>query len=540
MPPGSTPQIFRARAVLAPGASAADALGVAAGRVLAVGALDDVREAMPKAPVTDFGGAVIAPGFNDAHLHLAIAADDLLGVDVSPAVVASLAELTAKIGAAASRTAYGGWVRASGYDDARMPDTRMLTRGELDEATGPVPALVVHVAGHWAVANSAALAAAGLDDDAVPPPGGDFGRDGAGRLNGVLYERALQPFDDSLADSDAPSVVPPYGLEDRLRALADVLRRWHAAGLTSVCDAFTRPQDLKLFAAADERGLLTMRTGFLLTVEHYDLAHRLGLRSGFGDDRLRFVGVKTILDGAIGGRTCLLDEPIDAIHGHGIQALTESELTDQVRAVHGDGNRIGIHANGDRAIRIALDALSSAQRQRPRPGLRHRIEHCSVVDDDILRRMAALGAIAVPFGNYVRQYGGRLIDWYGDERVSRMFAHRSFLDRGIAVAGSSDYPCSAVEPLSAMQAMVTRVGLDGAEVGTQQRISPAEALGVYTTGSATATGEEGVKGALLPGQLADFVVLDESPLDVQSDRIAAIDVLATYVGGECVSRHMPI
>ncbi|MGW5641606.1 amidohydrolase [Saccharopolyspora sp. NPDC003752] len=531
MHPSAEPRIFRARRVITPSSPSADAVAVLGDRIVAVGDADDLRRSLPLARLVDLGDAVVTPGFNDAHVHLSMAADSELQVDVSSAEVSSLAELTAKVGAAARRDPVDGWVQAFGYDDARMAEGRRLTRWDLDEVTGDVPAIVLHVACHWGVVNSAALAAGGITDESLPPSGGEYGRDATGRLDGVLYERALNEFAYGHVDAAGGPVVPQSRFDDRVEALGRVVRRWHAAGVTSVCDALVGPDDIRLFAAAREQGLLTMRVGFLLAAEHYDTLRRLGLRSGFGDAGLRFVGVKTFADGAVGGRTCLLDEPHHGTGDHGIQVLTREELADIVRAVHGDGNRVCVHANGDRAIRLVLDELERAHREMPKPGLRHRIEHCSLVDDDILGRIRALSAIAVPFGNYVHQHGAHLIDWYGEARVERMFAHRSFLDAGITVAGSSDYPCGPVEPLLAVQSMVTRTGWDGAVVGAGQRVSPAEALSVYTTGSAASTGEEGLKGSLVVGQLADFAVLEDDPLEVPHDQISKIAVRATYVGG---------
>ena len=148
--------------------------------------------------------------------------------------------------------------------------------------------------------------------------------------------------------------------------------------------------------------------------------------------------------------------------------------------------------------------------------------------------MKKLGMIGVPFGSYVHYHGGNLLKWYGAERAERMFAHRSFLDLGVAVAGSSDYPCGPFEPLLAMQSCVTRRGHDGASIGPSQRITPLEALQLYTTGGAYASGEQDSKGRLAPGYLADFVVLGADPTAVPHDEIAAIPVRATYVGGRQV------
>jgi predicted amidohydrolase YtcJ len=148
--------------------------------------------------------------------------------------------------------------------------------------------------------------------------------------------------------------------------------------------------------------------------------------------------------------------------------------------------------------------------------------------------MKRLGMIGVPFATYVNYHGGNLLKWYGAERAERMFAHRAFLDRGVAVAGSSDYPCGPFEPLLAMQSCVTRRGWDGAEIGLSQRITPLEALELYTTAGAYASGEQDRKGRLAPGYLADFVVLGADPLTTPPDEIAAIPVRATYVGGQQV------
>lgn len=529
-------QVLRARRVITPSRTPANSIAFVNGRILAVGDFDDLLRKFPHALVQDGGDSVISPGFNDAHLHLALAVEDELSLDASPSTVSSLAELSAIVAAAAEAAEPGrqGWIRAVGYDDAKMKERRILTRWDLDAVTGTIPTIVIHVSAHWAVVNSAALAAGGITDFSTPPSGGDYGRDGNGRLNGILYERAFDDFAYGYRTrADGRSVVPPIGLVDRLLAVERVIGRWHAAGITSVCDALVGPDDIRLFATAREQGLMTMRVGFLLAAEHYDEIHRLRLRSGFGDDHLRFVGVKAFADGAIAGRTCLMDGPTNPEHRE-IQVLTPAEMRDVVERVHGDGNRICVHANGDRAISSVLDELERMQHADPKSALRHRIEHCSIVNDDILRRMHGMSVIAVPLANYVYEHGASLIEWYGEERLERMFAHRAFLDAGVTVGGSSDFPCSAVEPLLAMQSMVTRVGWDGAVVGPSQRISAAEAHSIYTEGSATASGEDGSKGTLAAGKAADFVLLDKDPSEVPPDQISRITVHSTYVAGETV------
>ncbi|SCK05431.1 hypothetical protein H181DRAFT_00074 [Streptomyces sp. WMMB 714] len=530
----TTPVLYRAARIVAQGhaGSEPEALAVADGRIRATGSVSALRDRFPGAREVDFGDACIVPGLNDAHIHLAIAAEDMLHLDLSADAVADVPDLLAQIRREATQAAPGEWIRGSRYDDTK---TGPLSRRELDAAAPDHPVLVVQVAGHWGVANSAALRALHIDEDSAPPEGGEFGRSSDGRLDGRLIERALMNVVYPATARGNPSPLQPSSPQDKLRGLARAQRSWHAAGLTSVCDALIAPQDTDLLHQARRSGQLTLRVGMLLSIDHYGAARALGLGSGFGDDMLRLVGVKAFVDGAIGGRTCLLDEPFADSGGYGLQTTPTEELARQVHTVHADGNRIGVHANGDAAIRLVLDAMEDAQRRTPRPELRHRIEHCSVIDADIVERMRALRAIAVPFAGYVGYHGGSLNRWYGPERTERMFAHRAFLDAGVCVAGSSDYPCGPYQPLRGIQSMVTREGMDdGVPVGPSQRVTPGEALSVFTLGSAEAEGTDDRKGRLVPGYLADFTVLGEDPLTADPHSIASIPVRATYVGGESV------
>jgi predicted amidohydrolase YtcJ len=530
--------IYRARSVITMTNEHPQAFAVLGERMVATGAAQDLHAQFAGAEEVDFGNAVIIPGFNDAHMHLGMTAEDLLHLDLSPKTTSSLSAAKAKLQAQAQRLAPGTWIRASRYDDAKMPEGRVLNRWDLDEVSVEHPILVIHIAGHWGVVNSKALELGKINEGTAPPSGGKFGRDATGRLNGILYEQALFDFAFPSAAKQGRTVAPASSFEERLGGLSRAVQMFHAAGLTSIGDALVGPQELALFQEALRRGLLTLRVNMLITHEHYDHIRRLGLRSGFGDEWLRFGGVKTFVDGAIGGRTCLMEQPFEGTtDDYGIQTMSTSDLRDVVRMVQDDGTRLCTHANGDRAISLLLDQLEAAQAEHPRPNLTHRIEHCTIVNEQILTRMKRLGAIAVPFGSYVFYHGGKLIDWYGRKRVERMFAHRSFLDTGIAVAGSSDYPCGPYEPLLALQSCVTRRGWDGVLVGENQRLTPLQALALYTTNAAYAADEHHIKGRLAPGFLADFVVLSDNPLETDPATLGSIQVLRTYVGGSCVWTH---
>jgi predicted amidohydrolase YtcJ len=246
--------------------------------------------------------------------------------------------------------------------------------------------------------------------------------------------------------------------------------------------------------------------------------------------------VKMMLDGALGGGTCLCREPYpgESDTRNGLQVISDGQFAQQVQQVHDAGLRAAVHANGDLAISKVLDVIESLKQDGPAGSVNHRIEHCSIVDAGLIARIKAAGVTPVPFGAFVHFYGRQINAYYGQERAQMTCAHKSMLDAGIAVAGSSDYPLVPIDPLLAVHSMVTRESADGLVVGPKQRLDVLEALGVYTHGSAAATGEEDIKGRITAGQLADFVVLDQDITAIDSSEIRHTAVRSTWVGGERV------
>ncbi|WP_166354022.1 amidohydrolase [Phytoactinopolyspora limicola] len=532
MTEAQVPRIVRARRIITMTDEQPEALVMLGERIVATGAAADLAGRFPGAERIDVGPAVVVPGLNDAHAHPCLCADGGLYVDLGPDKVTDAGQVRDALAARAAQTPPGEWVVGHNFDVSRTGDGATVDRDLLDQVSTEHPVLIIHYSYHGAVANSAALAAAGYDASTPDPTGGELVRDAAGQPTGVLYERAwTQGY---LGHGNRPGLLPSASIEARVASLARMLGRMNAAGLTSVCDALVHPAHWELYQAARGAGALTARIGMLLWYEFFDPAVQLGLSSGFGDPWLRFTGVKMMADGAVSGGTCLCSRPYQGTHGEttGIQVMTDDELRDAIHLVHRAGSRLAVHANGDLAITKVLDALEAAQAETPaRPGQVHRIEHCSDVDDHLIERIRGLGVIPVPFGAFVHYHGHNLVAHYGTERARRLLPHRRLRDAGVTVAGSSDYPCGPLEPLLALRSMTTRRTHDGTVLGADQRLTPLEALEVYTVGSAAASGEDGIKGRLAPGFLADFTVLDDDPLAVPLDELSAIPVRATWVGG---------
>ena len=521
----------------------ADSLAALHGRILAVGQEHEFAHLIgAETTCIDVGGRTVLPGLIDAHQHLSWFSEEPLKLNCGQAHTPSLKALRTAVAQAAANLSVGEWIRGVNYDDTKMAEARLLSRDDLDEAAPDHPVIVVHISGHWAVVNSAALACGGFDRHSPDPDGGSLGRaSDSGRLDGRLFEMAMFNFAfESLAVG--PTVVPPFARDVRLQALRKATGVLNAAGITGVGDALCSPSYITTYHDLLREGGLSVRVNMIIPYIFLDYLENLGLVGGWGNAWVRASGIKIIVDGAIAGRTAALtDGYANAPDDHGLLLIAEQAKLDRiVERIHASGYQACIHANGDVAIDMALTAIERAQQAAPRPDTRHRIEHCTIIDDALLARMAALKVMALPFTSYIWQHGEKLRPFYG-RRADRMFAHKSFLDAGVAVATGSDHPVGLLSPLMGVQCMVTRRTADGEVVGAAERLSVDEALRVYTVYAAYASFEEHVKGRLAPGYLADAVVLDQDPWDVAPECLADISVDMTIVGGRVVyDRNAPV
>lgn len=502
----------------------AEAFAVLADRFVAVGSTQEMRAWIADGTeVIDAEGGTATPGFIDAHSHPAWGGvEELVNVNLD---LRSIDAIVAALRARAAVTPRGEWVQGFKYDDTKVRDGRQLTIHDLDAAAPEHPVYVVHRGGHTAWYNTRAFERAGVDAQTPDPPGGHIYRqDGA--LTGRVAERANERFDK----------VRPTGSTraQRQAGVALISELMTAAGLTSVHDAQCTVDYATAYQDAYRAGELRFRVAFLATPELYATLDAAGLYSGFGDAWLRVGGVKFVADGSASERTMAMSTPyVGRPDDFGILTMSQAELDEAVEQAHRRRFQIGVHANGDVAIDRVLRAYERAQRIAPRPDPRHRIEHCSLVNPDLLRRIKATGSIPTPFYTYAHYHGDKWAE-YGEEKMQWMFAHRSFLDAGIPVAGASDYIPGPFEPLMAIQSMVTRKDVKGRVWGPRQRIGVDEALRICTLHGAYASFEEDQKGSIAVGKLADFVLLERDPHDADPDRIQEIPVLRTVVGGRTV------
>ncbi|MBK9170494.1 MAG: amidohydrolase [Bryobacterales bacterium] len=505
----------------------AEAFAVLHGRFTAVGSTTDIRAlAGPETRVLDAAGATVVPGFIDAHCHPS-GVNELYGVNLN---LRSIREIQEALRKKAAATPPGYWVSGFLFDDTKLSEGRPLHRRDLDAAAPDHPVSVAHRGGHTVWYNSKAFQLAGVTKATPDPVGGRFFRDPDGEPSGKTAEHARDVFRNVGRREEFTPEQQRARNRAGMRHMSELLT---AQGLTTVHDAGAGSGRERIVAYYDahRNGELRHRAYILIPgPQLLETYKRAGLTTGAGNEWVRIGGVKFVADGSASERTMYMSTPYVGTNDRGILTMSQKEIDEAVEDAHRHGFQIGIHANGDLTIDMVLKAYERVLRQWPHPDRRHRIEHCSLVNPDLLRRIKALNVIPTPFWTYVYYHGEKWAE-YGDEKMQWMFAHRSFLDHGIRVAGASDYPPGPFEPLMAIQSMVTRKDYKGREWGSNQRITVAQALQVATVNGAYASYEETEKGSITPGKLADFVMLERDPHETDPETIKDIKVLRTVVGG---------
>jgi predicted amidohydrolase YtcJ len=477
-------------------------LAVAGGKVTAVGGADLMALKGPRTRVVDLQESAVLPGFNDAHAHVVYYGLARFGADLSG--VRSVTEIVARLQEHGRRLKKGEWQQGLGYRVDELAELRAPHRTELDQATRERPCYIDERGGHSRVANTAALEAAGLMGAGQDPPGGHIGRDRNGTPNGLLIETAMR----LVAD-----VQPSPALERREQGILSAQRLLLSRGITSVGAAVNRgfADDLRAYQRLADGGRLTMRVNEFLSWELLEAASGLGVRAGFGGAILRAGPIKVFVDGGA--------ERVAMRSGGGVWRTAPEELRELVARATVAGLQVAAHAIGDGAIEAMCDAVEAAGGM----ALRHRVEHCTICPPDLQVRLAKLHMVAVMQPTAARF--GRVASalFFPARDRKHLAAHAPLLRAGVALAFSSDLPVTPdPNPWPGIRAAVED-HVNG--------VSMLAALRAYTVGGAFASFEEGVKGTLEPGMVADMQIYEGDPLSEATLKGDQLRPRAVLLGG---------
>jgi predicted amidohydrolase YtcJ len=508
--------------------SSVSALAIQSGRVSAAGTNDQVLSLAGKGDQKqDLHGKTIWPGLVDAHIHLDHYARSLNFIDCE---LAERANVLRRVADRARLAQAGEWIRGHGWNQNLWPDG-FGARQELDAAAPNHPVYLTAKSLHASWANSAALQQAGIDSSTPDPHGGQILHGPDGSPTGILLESAM-----NLVEQVIPRPNPAQLSQLIARAQSNLWK----VGLTGVHD-FDGPACFQALQLLQEHGQLKLRVVKSIPVDFLDMAVRLGLHSGFGNEFLRFGGVKCFSDGALGPRTAAMIDPYEGEPQlRGSLLMSEDDVLEIGRLAGQAGLSLAIHAIGDLANRTMLNGyarLRAFEQDSGRPALRHRMEHVQILHPADFNRLADLNIIASV--QPIHATSDRLMaDRHWGSRSTGAYPYRTLLESGAAVVFGSDAPVEPPNPFLGLHAAVTRRRADGSPGPDgwipAQRVSLAQALAAYTLGPAFAAGLEDQTGRLEPGCLADLIVLQSDPFNDSPDLLHTICPLATMVGGEWV------
>ncbi len=512
------------------------------GVIRATGAAPDVRRLLPPdTEIIEIDGRTLLPGFIDAHCHPTMLGSALTQVDARYPRVASVEDLVEVVRAGVASMPKGQWVRGWGLDHDKFPAGQMPARWEIDRVSPENPVWILHVGGHHALVNTAALRLAGIGDDVEDPPGGRFVRDARGRPTGMLLDATQQMV--MRSGIDVGNHGPSTGIYDAPTGeIVDQIERAYAAflsgGITSAVDAQVTGRELRAYIEARRQGRLRIRTTCMLLSNHLREFQALGLGGPIGDDWLALGPMKFYSDGALSGSTAAFDEPYEHEEGfRGVTYWSEEELRSLILRAHQLGLQVGIHAQGDRGIGAALDAIEAALIAEPRPDHRHRIEHFGAPTVAQVRRAARLGVLPVSNPRFVYEVGDTFWANLGPDRARRVYPLASEGREGIPIVVGSDSPVASYEPLGLLWAALTRRTLGGKEMTADDRLEVIDALRAQTINAAWSIRQEARRGSIEPGKLADFALVDGDLLAAGPDAIRERSVEMTVVGGEIAWRR---
>lgn len=506
------------------------------GLFIAVGATKEIQAlAGANTKVIDLQGRLLLPGFIDAHVHpIGLGIPHYL--DVSAAK--SVEEIRQLVARQAAATPAGEWIRGGGWLEENLRERRLLTRWDIDEASGLHPVVLFKEGWHALLANSEALRRAKIIKETPDPAGGRIIRDPeTGEPTGVLDEAAM----------DLALTVVPKKPTDALEGLRQTCTKLLEYGITTAFFSNELADNLRAYSQLYRQPAPPMVRAIVrpwlyttgrTTEELLSQLQYWPIVSGFGHDRLRIGELKIFVDGGITTQSALVSKAYQGRPDYfGVQSIETPTLNAVVRAAHQLGWQIHFHTTGDRAIDLALEALEAAQKEFPRPDARHSLTHTYLISPPALDRLARLDVAVVVQPNFIYTLGPRFAFSFEAERLHQVIPVRTMLQKGIRVIFSSDN--IPLGPLPGLFSAVHRVSKDGQRLGPDQEISMEQAIRLYTIAGAYLAFEETRKGSIEVGKLADAVVMDRDLLTVPAEEIRRARVVMTILGGQIVYEQEP-
>ena len=486
----------------------AQAVAIAAGKILAVGTEQELRTFVsPKTQTIPCAGRTVLPGFIDPHLHLFAWASRYCGADLSAA--RSIAEIQSQLQARLETLGSQDWLRGYGYDEFFLHEKRHPNRHDLDAISTDQPVILRHRTGHAAVLNSAALRQTGIHAQFTPPKGGNIERDTSGEPTGVIYE----------LESFLRTAMPPLPAQEFQAGLRQVNGELLRHGVCSFHDASAGNtlEALKRFAALRADGIIRPHATVMVGVEAFSQVQEAGLTAFDRSGRVRLGSIKIMLHES-GGE--LYPAP--------------DELAEMVWQIHRHGFQVAIHAVEEAPVCAALAAIQQSLERLPRHDHRHRIEHCTLCPPPFLDTLVETGCAVVMQPGFLHFYGDRYAAQVEASIHDWLYRAKSFRDRNIPVVGSSDCPIAPQAPLVAIQAAVTRQSHTGMVLNPAERLSCLEAIGLFTQAGAWVGFEEDQTGRISPGMRADVVILDSDLAGLPAEALSRVNVQTTIIDGQIV------
>ena len=511
----------------------ADAVWVSNGFIKTLGREADVRKsAGAGAEIVDLKGAVMFPGFIEAHNHLPMFGYMNQGLDLSPQKVKKMDDVLGLIKSAVASTPPGEWIRGARYAEYFLEENRHPTRKDLDPVSPDHPVILYHTSFHAAAMNSKALEAVNITRDTPDPQGGRIDQDpDTGEPNGVVHDQVLMDLFNVLFFSS----LGRMSREERVDLLGSTTEIFARHGLVLAADALVMPQTLSMYQETLAAGRLKTRIYTMNLAAAAGPLIDAGLRTGFGSPWLRIGPIKLFHDGGMSNRTAAVREPfLTPPFNHGLKMQSREELVEIVQKHHDLGFQIAIHAQGDEALADVLDAFEHVLGPVSNNPLRHHVEHAGCLFPDLLKRAVAMNVAATVQPVFLSELGDGVFEAFGPERANAMMPFKSMLEAGLVLGGSSDSPVAALDPrLGIRDAVLRRTG-SGRPIGPDQALTVGQALRMYTRGSAWLTFDEHAAGSIEPGKRADFTIMAADPREVAPEEIPDIPFVMTVVDGDIV------